>query len=40
MIEGCDLLDGDFTSAGTVYRGANDAVGPLTDDVEDLILRA
>lgn len=38
MIERSDLLDGDFTPARTVYRGANDAVGAFTDDIEDLIL--
>lgn len=40
MIKGRDLLDGDFTSAWTVYRGADDTVGALADDIEDLVLCA
>lgn len=40
VIERCDLLDGDFTTTGAMYRGANDAIGTFADDIEYLVLGA
>ena len=40
MIKRRDLLDGDFAPAGAVDGRADDAVGALADDVEDLVLGA
>ena len=40
MVEGGDLLDGDFATAGFVDGGTYDTVSAFADDVENLILGA
>jgi hypothetical protein len=40
VLEGRDLLDGDLATAWTVDSRADDAIGTLADDIEDLVLCA
>jgi len=40
MIEGRDLLDGDFATARAMDSRADNAIGTLSDDVQNLVLGA
>lgn len=40
MVEGRDLLDGDFAATRSVYRRAHDTVRALSDDIKHLVVGA